>query len=122
MRGGFLHVTSRHSAPLRRGDERMPNRVGRDSPGDPGLVPGGADDQRGAVPAGPPTSRRPGCARRSGQDSVLAEVMDTLAAGLGAPLNLQVNVAEPTGMEDGMLDEQRGSPVARSLPPAGGLT
>ena len=48
--------------------------------------------------------------------------MDALAAGLGAPLNLQVNVAEPTGMEDGMLDEQHGSPVAGSLPPAGGLT
>jgi hypothetical protein len=47
--------------------------------------------------------------------------MDALAAGLGAPLNLQVNVAEPTGMEDGMSDKQHGSPVAGSLPRAEGM-
>jgi hypothetical protein len=44
--------------------------------------------------------------------------MDALAVGLGAPLNLQVNVAEPTGMEDDMSDKQPGSPMAGSLPPA----
>ena len=56
----------------------------------------------------------------AGQDPVLAKVMEPLAAGLGARLSLQVNVAEPIGMEDGMSDKQHGSPVAGSPPPAGG--
>jgi len=43
----------------------------------------------------------------------LAEVIGPLTAGLGAPLNLQVNVAEPVGMEDDMSEEQRVKPRVR---------
>jgi hypothetical protein len=55
-----------------------------------------------------------------GQGPVLAEVIEALAADLGVPPNLHVTVAEPIGMEDDMADEQHGSPVAGSLPLAGG--
>jgi hypothetical protein len=46
--------------------------------------------------------------------------MEPLAGGLGALLNLQVNVAELTGMEDGMSGKQHGSPVSGWLSPAAG--
>jgi hypothetical protein len=50
---------------------------------------------------------------------VLAEVIRPLAAGPGAPMDLQVNVAEPIGMEDGMSDEPC-SPRSLWLPPVEG--
>jgi hypothetical protein len=43
-----------------------------------------------------------------------------LAVGLGAPLNLRVNVAEPIGMEDDMSDDQHGSPQVRGFAAGGG--
>ena len=46
--------------------------------------------------------------------------MEALAAGLGAPPNLHINVAELARMEDDMSVVQHGSPVAGSLPLAGG--
>jgi hypothetical protein len=51
---------------------------------------------------------------------VLAGVIGPLAAGLGAPLNLRVNVAEPIEMEDGMSDDQHGSPESGGLSPEEG--
>jgi anti-anti-sigma factor len=54
------------------------------------------------------------------EPQVLAEVIRPLAAGLGAPMDLQVNVAEPIGMEDGMSDEQPCSPRSLWLPPVEG--
>jgi hypothetical protein len=46
--------------------------------------------------------------------------MEPLAAGLGALLTVRVNVAEPTGMEDGMSGKQHGSPGSGWLPPGAG--
>jgi hypothetical protein len=43
-----------------------------------------------------------------------------LAVGLGAPLNLRVNVAEPIEMEDDMSDHQHGNAQVRELSPAEG--
>jgi len=55
-----------------------------------------------------------------GRGPVLADVIEPLTVGLGAALNLQVTVAEPTGMEDDMSDEQYGSPRSGRLSPAEG--
>ena len=41
-------------------------------------------------------------------------------AGLGALLNLQVNVAAPVGMEDDMSEEQHGKPRVRVAVAGGG--
>ena len=50
----------------------------------------------------------------------MAEVIGPLAAGLGARLNLRVNVTEPIGMEDGMSGEQHRSPEPGWLSPVAG--
>jgi hypothetical protein len=49
-----LHIAQRHPGVQRRGDERMPERVGPHRLGDPRAVRGPADDPRGAVPVQPP--------------------------------------------------------------------
>ena len=54
MRCGFLHVAQRDPGVKRGGDERVPQRVGRDGFGDPGAAGGLADDPPGAVPVQPP--------------------------------------------------------------------
>ena len=46
-----------NSAHLRGGDERVPQRVGRDGLADPGAAGGLADHPTGAVPVQPPTVR-----------------------------------------------------------------
>ena len=71
MRGGFLHVPQRHPASQRGGDERVPERVGRDGLADPGAAGSAADDPPGAVPVQPPAvggqEHRPFCPFPDGQ-------------------------------------------------------
>ena len=50
----------------------------------------------------------------------MAEVMEPLAAGLGAAVNLRVSVSEPVRTEDDMPGKELGSPVSGWLPPAEG--
>ena len=56
MRGSFLDVAQRHPRIERGGDERVPQRVGRDGLADPGAAGGLADDPPGTVPVQPPSS------------------------------------------------------------------
>ena len=55
-----------------------------------------------------------------GRGPLLAEVIGPLAVGLGAPLNLRVNVAEPIGMEDDMSDDPARQPRVRGSVAGGG--
>jgi hypothetical protein len=54
VRGGLLHVPQRHPGVKRGGDERVPERVGRDGLGDPGPAGRLANDPPGSVPVEPP--------------------------------------------------------------------
>jgi hypothetical protein len=71
VRGSLLHVPQRHPGIQRGGDERMPQRVGRDGLADPGAAGGLADDPSGAVPVQPPPvggqEHRPAGALADGQ-------------------------------------------------------
>jgi hypothetical protein len=91
MRGSFLDVAQRHPRIERGGDERVPQRVGRDGLGDPGAAGGLADDPAGSVPVQPPPVRgqehraagavadgqvdRPGRARRQRDGDDLAALI-----------------------------------------------
>jgi len=54
MRGCLLDIAQRHPGIQGRGDECVPQRVGRDGFGDPGAAGSLADDPPGAVPVQPP--------------------------------------------------------------------
>ena len=66
-----MDIAQRHPGIERRGNERMPERVGRDGLGDPGAARGLADNPPGAVPVQPPPvgsqEHRPAGALADGQ-------------------------------------------------------
>jgi hypothetical protein len=55
--GGLLYVPQRHPGVQGGGDERVPQGVRADVPGDPGAAGEPADDPGGAVPVQPPPAR-----------------------------------------------------------------